>query len=162
MGFQWSVGGIKFLLRVTHTRVHRCFFVWSETGVQILLFVYWRLIITWILLDSNVLNLFADFWTIVMTRCDLQKPTESTESMWERACFLTRLVASSVRVSETAGRVIKVCFIRISYIFFFCCLKFFYYFASFHVFLRLRLYLLFFENRWNAVLGFVLLHLPSS
>ncbi|VDK42745.1 unnamed protein product [Anisakis simplex] len=31
----------------------------------------------------------------------------NTDTMWSRACFLTRLVACSVRVSETAGRVIK-------------------------------------------------------
>lgn len=37
----------------------------------------------------------------------MQESMESNEAMWERACFLTRLVASSVRVSETAGRVIK-------------------------------------------------------
>lgn len=42
-----------------------------------------------------------------MTKCEQQENEENTDVMWERACFLTRLVASSVRVSETAGRIIK-------------------------------------------------------
>lgn len=32
------------------------------------------------------------------------------EEMFKNACFLTQLVASSVRISETAGKIIKVYF----------------------------------------------------
>lgn len=43
-----------------------------------------------------------------MTRSNEQhQQNVSDEVMWERACLLTRLVASSVRISETAGRIIK-------------------------------------------------------
>lgn len=33
---------------------------------------------------------------------------DEVNNMWKEACFLTRVVASSVRVAETAGSVIKV------------------------------------------------------
>lgn len=42
-----------------------------------------------------------------MTRCNREETLQIVDPMWERACFLIRLVASSVRISETAGRVIK-------------------------------------------------------
>ena len=35
---------------------------------------------------------------------------EALEQMWQRSSFLTRLVASSVKVSETADEIIKVSF----------------------------------------------------
>uniref|UniRef100_A0A915DVV6 3'(2'),5'-bisphosphate nucleotidase 1 n=1 Tax=Ditylenchus dipsaci TaxID=166011 RepID=A0A915DVV6_9BILA len=37
----------------------------------------------------------------------LQSTKSTEETMWTNACFLTRLVASSVRVSEAAGGIIK-------------------------------------------------------
>lgn len=33
---------------------------------------------------------------------------DQINEMWNNACYLTRLVASSVRVSEAAGNIIKV------------------------------------------------------
>uniref|UniRef100_F1KW65 3'(2'),5'-bisphosphate nucleotidase 1 n=1 Tax=Ascaris suum TaxID=6253 RepID=F1KW65_ASCSU len=42
-----------------------------------------------------------------MTKCERKENVQNEDPMWERACFLTRLVACSVRVSETAGRIIK-------------------------------------------------------
>lgn len=37
----------------------------------------------------------------------------TTENLWKEACFITRLVASSVCISETAGGLIKVFYIKI-------------------------------------------------
>ncbi|VDM48510.1 unnamed protein product [Toxocara canis] len=42
-----------------------------------------------------------------MTKCEFKENVQNDDPMWEHACFLTRLVACSVRVSETAGRIIK-------------------------------------------------------
>uniref|UniRef100_A0A915AFS6 3'(2'),5'-bisphosphate nucleotidase n=1 Tax=Parascaris univalens TaxID=6257 RepID=A0A915AFS6_PARUN len=42
-----------------------------------------------------------------MTKCERKENVQNEDPMWERACFLTRLVACSVRISETAGRIIK-------------------------------------------------------
>lgn len=50
-----------------------------------------------------------------MTNSALQLSNEANnqiDDMWNKACFLTRLVASSVRISEAAGSIIKVIFIK--------------------------------------------------
>lgn len=47
------------------------------------------------------------FESIVMDS-ENQEINLEDEKMWQQASFVTRLVASSVRVSETAGNLIKV------------------------------------------------------
>ncbi|VDD89483.1 unnamed protein product [Enterobius vermicularis] len=42
-----------------------------------------------------------------MTNSNGVECSQALDPMWEQACLLTRLVSSSVRISETAGRVIK-------------------------------------------------------
>ena len=48
-----------------------------------------------------------------------QLEPEKSEEMWNRAATITKIVASSVKISETAGGVIKVgIFLEKIYIFF--------------------------------------------
>lgn len=48
---------------------------------------------------------------IVMNKSDRAENEEEKNLMWERSSFLMRLVASSVSISESAGRIIKVVFL---------------------------------------------------